>query len=97
MKIKIYKFLLYKGENYMKKLCETLQEHKMKIKYWTNEQKNSYQNPKICYICSIKFENKYMRDKKYCKDWDRCGAYSICNLKYTVPKKNYIAFCNGYK
>ena len=27
----------------------------------------SYENAKICYICTEKFENKYLKDGKYCK------------------------------
>ena len=48
-------------------------------------------------------ENKYVKDKKYCKVRYHCHyveeyrgvAHSICNLKYSVPKKNPIAFHNG--
>ena len=48
-------------------------------------------------------ENKYVKDKKYWKVRDHCHyveeyrgvAHSICNLKYSVPKKNPIAFHNG--
>ena len=44
-----------------------------------------------------------MKDKKYRKVRDHCrytGEYRgdeqrICNLKYSVPKKNPIAFSNG--
>ena len=44
-----------------------------------------------------------MKDKKYCKVRDHChytGEYrgdghSICNLKYSLPKKILIAFHNG--
>ena len=35
-----------------------------KIELLTNEQQNSYQNLKICYICKEKFKNKYVKDKK---------------------------------
>ena len=49
-----------------------------------------------------KFENKYLKDKKYRKIRDHChypGVYreavhSICNLKYSVTKKNPIALHN---
>ena len=48
-------------------------------------------------------KNKYVKDKKYLKVRDHCyctgehrgAAHSICNLKYSVPKKNPIAFHNG--
>ena len=72
------------------------------MKLLTKELHESYENAKICYICKEKFENKYVKDKKY-KVRDHCcytveywgAAYSICNLKYNVPKKVPIAFLNG--
>ena len=56
----------------------------------------------ICYICKEKFENKYLKDKKYCKVRHHCyytGEYRgaaprICNLKYSAPEKIPIAFHN---
>ena len=44
-----------------------------------------------------------MKDKKYCKVRDHChhtaeyrgAAHSICNIKYSVPKKISIIFHNG--
>ena len=87
----------------MKKFCESLREHPMqiinfkkkKMKLLTKEQQESYENAKTCYICKEKFENKYAKNKKYRKVKDHChytreyrgAAYSICNLKYSVPKK----------
>ena len=73
------------------------------MKLLTKEQQKSYENPKICYIYKVKFKNKYAKDKKYCKNRDHChyaGEYrgaadSICNLKYSVPKKIPVAFHNG--
>ena len=63
----------------------------------------SYENGKIWYICKEKLENNYLKDKKYCKVRDHChyageykgAAHSICNLKYSVPKKIPIVFHNG--
>ena len=57
-------------------------------------------NAKICYICQENFENKYMKDKKYCKVSDprhytgeyRGAAHSICSLKYSVPKYSSYSF-----
>ena len=102
---------IYRGKNCMKKFCESFKEHSMKIinfkkkkmKLLTQEQQESYENVKICYICKEKFDNKYVKDKKYHKVRDhshytgeyRGAAHSICNLKYSVPKKIPIAFYNG--
>ena len=35
------------------------------MKLLTKEQQESYENAKICYIYNEKFENKYLKDKKY--------------------------------
>ena len=56
----------------------------------------------MCYICKGKFENKHLKDKKYPRVRDhwyytgeyRGAAHSIFSLKYSVPKKNSIAFHN---
>ena len=40
---------------------------KKKINLLTKEYQESYENTKICYICKEKFENKYLKNKKYCK------------------------------
>ena len=79
----------------MKKFSELLGEHTMKIinfkkkkmKIITKELKESNENAKICYICKEAFENKYVKDKKYCKVGNHCHytgqfrgvAHSICN------------------
>ena len=36
---------------------------KKKMKLLTEEQKQSYENAKICYICQENFGNKYLDDK----------------------------------
>ena len=54
-------------------------------------------------ICKEKFENKYLKDKKYRRVRDighytgehRDVAHNICNLKHSVAKKVCIAFHNG--
>ena len=73
------------------------------MKLVTKDQQESYEIAKICYICKEKFETKYLKDKKYRKVRDhrhyigeyRGTAYSICNLKYSVPKTIPIDFYNG--
>ena len=95
----------------MKTFCESLREHAMKItnikkkktKLLTKEQHESYENAKICYICLEKIKNKYVKDKTYQIVRDHCyytgeyicAAHSICNLKYSAPKKSPTAFQNG--
>ena len=72
------------------------------MKLLTKEQQESYENAKICFICKEKFENKYLKDQKYHKVRDHChytgvyrdAAQSICNLKYSVPKKMSTVFNN---
>ena len=62
---------------------------KKKMKLLTKEQQQPYENAKVSYICKGKFENKYLKDKKYRKVGDHChdtGGYrgavhSICSLK----------------
>ena len=54
-------------------------------------------------ICKEKFENKYLKDKKYRRVRDighytgehRDVAHIICNLKHSVAKRVFIAFHNG--
>ena len=95
----------------MKTFFESLREHaikkinfkKKKLKLLNKEQQKSYENAKICYICKEKFQNKYVKDKKYRKVRDHClhigeyrvAAHRICNLKYSIPKRIPIAFHNG--
>ena len=60
-----------RGKDGMKKFCEFLRGHAMKIinfvkkkmKLLTKEQHESYENAKICYICQEKYKNKYLQDK----------------------------------
>ena len=94
----------------MKKFSELLREHaikiinfkKKKMRLLTKGQQESYENAKICNICREKFENKNLKDKNYCKSRDDCHytgeyrgtAHSICNLKYSLPKKISIVFHN---
>ena len=76
-----------------------------KMNLLTKKQQESYQNTKIGYISKEKFENKYLKDKKYCKVRDhshytgecRGAAHSISNLKYCVPEKILTVFHNGSK
>ena len=74
------------------------------MKLLTNEQRESYKNAKICYICRGMLEDKHARNKKYHKIWDhyhytseyRDTAHSICNLKYSIPKGTTADFHYGW-
>ena len=80
----------------MKTFCGFLREHAMrmiisktkKMKLLTKEQQASYENLKICDICKENFENKYLKDKKYCKVRDHChyiGEYGgCCSIAYVI-------------
>ena len=48
------------------------------MKLSTKKQQESYENAKICYICKEKFENKYLKDKKYRKVRDHCHYTGEC-------------------
>ena len=103
---------VYRGKDCVKKFCEYLREHAMKIsnfkkkkmKLLTKSSRNhENENAKIYYIYKEKFENKYLKGKTYRKVRDHChytgeyrgAVHSICNLKYSVPKKIPIVFHNG--
>ena len=68
----------YRGNDCMKRFCESLREHSVKIinlkrmKLLTKEHQESYENAKVCYINKEKFEKKYVKDKKYRKVRDHC-------------------------
>ena len=61
---------VYRGKDCVKKFCEFLKEHAMKMinfkkkkmKLLIKEQQETYENAKICYICPEKFGNKYVKN-----------------------------------
>ena len=52
------------------------------MKLLTKEQQESYENANIYYICKEKFEDKYLKDKKYCKVRDHCHYYIPFTLTF---------------
>ena len=84
----------YRGKDRIKKFCESLREHatkiinfkKKKAKLLTKEQQESYENTKIYYICKVKFENKYKKDKKVRDHCHYTGEYR--GLMYNGPSVN---------
>ena len=87
--------------------CKDLRDQAMKIIDYkkkemiplTNEEKESYEKQKVCYICKKEFST----GKKYCKVRDHChytgklreATHNICNLRYKIPKEIPIVFHNG--
>ena len=75
------------------------------MKLLTKEQQESRENAKICYICKEKLEYKFAKDEKYRKVRNHChytgeyrsAAYTICNLKFGVPKDISIVLHSGSK
>ena len=98
----------YRGKDCMKRFCKDLKEHatrminyeKKKIIPLTKEEKISYNDQQICYICKKEFDKN---DKKHHKVRDHChytgkyrrAAHNICNLRYKVPKEIPVVFHNG--
>ena len=64
----------------MRKSCQSLNEHAMKIINFVkkkmnplrNKQKKSHKKTNICCIWGKKFQYKYANDKKYLKVRDHC-------------------------
>ena len=95
------------GKDCMKKFCEFLREHAMKIINFKKKKKiiNKRAAGIIWNSQTVIFvnKNKYLKDKKYYKVRDHCHytgeyrgvAHSIINLKYSVPKRISVVFHNG--
>ena len=51
----------------------------------TKEQQELHKNAKICYICKEKFENEYVKGRKYCKFRDHCqGNIEVLCIEYLI-------------
>ena len=98
----------------MKMCCKDLKDQAMKIINYekkeiiplTNEEKETHENQKICYICKQEIctdENNKKEFKLKQKVKDHChytekyrgAAHSICNLRYKISKKIPVVFHNG--
>ena len=68
----------------------------------TDEEKESYENQKICHIFEKEFSTDN-KDKKYHKFRVHCyytgkyrgAAHNNCNLRYKIPKEIPVVFHNG--
>ena len=82
----------------MEKICKDLRDQTIKIINYekkgiiplTDEEKESYEKPKVCYICKKEFsmDNKYYKVRDHCHYTGkfRGAAHSICNLRYKIPR-----------
>ena len=83
-----------------RKRKEKEKDEKKKIIPLTKEEKISYNDQKVCYICKKEFDTI---DKKHHKVRDHChytgkyrgAAHNICNLRYKIPKEIPVIFHNG--
>ena len=97
----------YGGKYCMKIFRNDLRDQALKIINYekkkeiilTNEEKESYENQKICYICEKEFctdkNNKKVRDHCHYTGKYRGAAHSICNLRYKIPREIPVVFHNG--
>ena len=99
------KHTVYRGEDCMKKCCNSLREHATsainfeKKKNVTVNKKELilHQDTTEFYICGKRFLKKFANDKNYhChftgKYWG--AAYSICNLRFNVSNAIPVVFHN---
>ena len=97
----------YRAKDCMEMFCKDLRKQAMKIINYekkemiplTIEEKESYRNQEVCYIC----EKEFSTNKKDQKVKDHChytwkysrAAHNSCNLRYEIPKEIHVAFGNG--
>ena len=104
----------YRGRDCMKRFCDDLKEHLTRIASFkmkpmdplTEEEKESYENQQLCYICDKEFcsDNNNDEYKKMRKVRDHChytgkyrgAAHSKCNLNYKIVKEILVLFHNGF-
>ena len=104
----------YRGEDCMKMFCKDLKEQAMKIINYekkemiqlNDEEKETHENQKICYICEQEFcanKNNEKEFRKMRNIRDHCHytgkyrgtAHSKCNLNYKIPREMPVVFHNG--
>ena len=98
----------YRGRDCMKRFCDNLNEHITRINNYeikpmdplTEEEKESYQNQKLCHIfekefCTDNKEMRKVRDHYQYTGKYRGAAHSKCNLNYKIVKEISVLFHNG--
>ena len=90
----------------MEMFCKDLRDQAMKINNYekkemiplTDEETDSYEKQKVCYICEKEFStDKNDKVRCHCHYTRKCrGAiHNICNLRYKIPKEIPVVFHNG--
>ena len=103
----------YRGEDCMKIFGKDLKDQATKIINYekkemiplTDEEKETHENQKTCYICEKQFftdkNSKEFRKMQKVRDYChytgkyRGAAHSNCNLNYKIPKEIPVVFHNG--
>ena len=93
----------YRGEDRMKRFCKDLKEHATKLINCekkvmvplTKEEKEDYNNQKVCFICKKEFIDDKVRDHCHYTGKYRGVAHNSCNLRYKIPKNIPVMFHNG--
>ena len=64
----------------------------------TDEENESYENQKFCYICKKRFtnDNKKVRDHCHFTGKYRGAAHNRCNMNYKISKNIPVVFDNGF-
>ena len=105
------KHALYRGQDCMKKICESLRQHgkniinfeKKKILPLTKEELKSHQDARVSYICGKRILKKFYNGENFGKVRDHCNftdkyrgeAHGICNLKFNMPDEIPVVFHKG--
>ena len=85
----------------MKKFCASLREHvkniihfvKKKMIPLTNEELNSHEDARVCYIC----RKYFLKEIIVITQGNTEAVHSISNLKFNVPNEIPAVFHNGSK
>ena len=66
--------------------------------YLTDEENESYENQKFCYICKKRFTNDNKKVRDHCHFTGKYigAAHNRCNMNYKISKNIPVVFHNGF-
>ena len=92
----------YRGQGCMKMLFKELKEHAKRVIYCEkkeiislkDEENESYENQKFCYICKKRFTNDNKKVRHHCHFTQkyRAGAHNKCNINYKISRNIPVVF-----